>query len=81
MAWYIDGRSVMRADIPAGTRRMSDWRIILNVAMGGNVCGGVLPQDGQVDFVVHELMMLDAPAGGWEQFGREWPQIKEGQTM
>jgi len=81
MAWYIDGRSVMRADIPQGARRMSDWRILLNVAMGGNVCAGQMPQDGQVDFVVHELMMLDAPPGGWEQFGRDWPQMKEGQTM
>lgn len=78
--WYIDGNAVMKADIPPGTRRISDWRIILNVAMGGNVCGGKLPRDGQYDFVVHELKMTDEPMGGWGRFGEEWQKTKEGKA-
>lgn len=71
----------MKADIPPGTRRISDWNIILNVAMGGNVCGGRLPGDGTYDFVVHELKLLDEPIGGWNQFGMDWQNGREGKTM
>ncbi|KAH6712072.1 glycoside hydrolase family 16 protein [Leptodontidium sp. MPI-SDFR-AT-0119] len=79
--WYINGGVVMKADIPPGTRRISDWNIILNVAMGGNVCGGRLPGDGTYDFVVHELKLLDEPIGGWNQFGMDWQNGREGKTM
>ena len=71
----------MKADIPPGTRRISDWNIILNVAMGGNVCGGRLPSDGTYDFVVHELKMSEEPIGGWNQFGMDWQRGREGKTM
>ncbi|KAH6669950.1 glycoside hydrolase family 16 protein [Halenospora varia] len=81
MVWYVDGRAVMKAPIPEGTRRMSDWRVIINVAMGGNVCQGKLPADGTYDFVLRELGTWDAPAGGWEQFGRDFEGTKEGRTM
>ena len=40
MLWLIDGRGVMRAEIPEGTRRLKEWNVVINVAMGGNVCGG-----------------------------------------
>ncbi|KAI6712094.1 hypothetical protein PZA11_007386 [Diplocarpon coronariae] len=79
--WYIDGVPVMKADIPAGTRRMSDWNIILNVAMGGNVCGGTLPSDGIYDFVVHRLNLEEEPIGGWSRFHEDWTRTKEGKTM
>ncbi len=81
MLWYIDGVPAMRAEIPVGIRRMSDWRIIMNVAMGGNVCGGKLPADGWYDFVVHELNMSDEPVGGWGQFAQDWERTKEGKAM
>ncbi|KAM3533185.1 hypothetical protein MY4038_003508 [Beauveria bassiana] len=42
MIWYIDGRPVMKATVPAGTRPLRDMTVLLNVAMGGNVC-----QDGE----------------------------------
>jgi hypothetical protein len=81
LVWYIDGRAVMKASIPEATRRMSDWRVILNVAMGGNVCGGVKPADGVYDFVVHELKMEEGPSAGWGQFGADWERTREGKTM
>ncbi|KAM3498306.1 hypothetical protein MY10362_008362 [Beauveria mimosiformis] len=42
MIWYIDGRPVMKATVPEGTRPLRDMTVLLNVAMGGNVC-----QDGE----------------------------------
>jgi hypothetical protein len=81
LVWYIDGRAVMKAEIPRGTRRISDWRIILNVAMGGNVCGGKLPADGRYDFVVHELKMSGEPVGGWERFESDFETTRGGKTM
>jgi hypothetical protein len=81
LVWYIDGRAAMKASIPGGTRRMSDWRVILNVAMGGNVCGGKLPREGWYDFVVHELKMSEEPVGGWARFGEDWERTREGKTM
>lgn len=81
LVWYIDGRAVMKALMPEGTRRMSDWRIIINLAMGGNVCKGKLPADGAYDFVLRELGIWDAPPGGWEQFGRDFDGTREGKTM
>jgi hypothetical protein len=81
MVWYIDGTPVMKATVPPGTRPMRDYRIILNVAMGGNVCQGRLPSDGTYDFVVHELKMTEEPIGGWGQFGADWERTREGKTM
>lgn len=81
MVWYIDGRPVMRAGIPAGTRRMSDWRIIINVAMGGNVCQGAVPADGVYNLAIHSIRMLDAPQAGWEGFESHWKSTKEGHTL
>lgn len=76
--WYIDGRAVLKTTIPPGTRRMSDWQIIMNVAMGGNVCQGVLPANGHYDLVVHELKLLDQPTGGWDRFEADWQNAPEG---
>lgn len=81
LLWYIDGRAVMRANIPSGTRRISDWQIIINVAMGGNVCQGMAPDDGMYDFVVHEMKLCEEPAGGWDMFEREWKITTEGHGM
>jgi len=76
--WYIDGRAVMKAEIPRGARRISDWQVIINVAMGGNVCQGKTPADGTYDLVVHELKMMDQPSGGWGQFEADWQHAPEG---
>ncbi|KAH8598940.1 concanavalin A-like lectin/glucanase domain-containing protein, partial [Bisporella sp. PMI_857] len=76
--WYIDGRAVMKAEIPQGARRMSDWQVIINVAMGGNVCQGKTPADGHYDLIVHELKLADEPTGGWGQFENDWRSAPEG---
>ncbi|TVY32879.1 Beta-glucanase, partial [Lachnellula occidentalis] len=81
LVWYLDGRPVMKAPISAGMRRLSDWKVIINVAMGGNVCGGRLPVDGTYDFVVRDLGFYDAPVGGWEGFERDFANTREGKTM
>ncbi|KAI1003934.1 hypothetical protein K3495_g4274 [Podosphaera aphanis] len=79
--WYIDAQPVMRACLPEGIRPMRDFRIILNVAMGGNVCQGALPDEGVYDFVVHELKMEDGPPGGWVKFAQDWNNTSDGKTM
>jgi len=79
--WYIDGKSVMKAQKPAGTRRFEDWRIILNVAIGGDVCQGKIPTDGTYDMIVHELKMCLGPEGRWQRFERDWVKTKEGHAM
>lgn len=71
----------MKANIPPGTRRMSDWNIIMNVAMGGNVCGGQLPADGSYDFVVQDLVMAEEPPGGWSGFETAYTKTGEGKTL
>lgn len=73
MIWYIDGRPVMKAPIPEGTRPMRDMTILLNVAMGGSVCGGKTPADGYYDMVVSTLFMGSEPEyGGWGRFENDW---------
>lgn len=73
LLWYIDGRPVMKAEIPEGTRPMRDMTVLLNVAMGGNVCQGKTPADGSYDYVVHTLLMADElEGGGWDRFHRDW---------
>jgi len=43
LVWYVDGRAVMKSVWPEGTRRLEDLQVLINVALGGNVCGGVRP--------------------------------------
>lgn len=81
MIWYIDGRPVMKGNIPQGTRRMEDYRILINIAMGGNVCAGKLPKDGYYDLVVSDMKMCEEPLGGWGEFERAWGFTAEGKTM
>jgi hypothetical protein len=78
LVWYVDGKAVMKAKIPSGTRRLEEWQFILNIAMGGNVCGGKVPEDGAYQMVVHELQMLEEPVGGWQAFERDWNTAPEG---
>ncbi|PHH84117.1 hypothetical protein CDD83_2445 [Cordyceps sp. RAO-2017] len=73
MLWYIDGRPVMKAPIPEGTRPIRDMTVLLNVAMGGNVCGGKTPADGSYDMVVSTLFLAtELEDGGWDRFERDW---------
>ncbi|RMZ85392.1 hypothetical protein DV737_g731, partial [Chaetothyriales sp. CBS 132003] len=65
LVWWIDGRPIMKAPIPDGQRPMRDFQVLVNIAMGGNVCQGQRPRDGTYDFVVHEVIMSDEPEGGW----------------
>ncbi|KAJ4299254.1 hypothetical protein N0V90_004498 [Kalmusia sp. IMI 367209] len=81
MIWYIDGRPVQKANIPQGIRRMEEFRLLINIAMGGTVCGGKLPKDGYYDLVVSDLKMCEEPAGGWAQFERDWGSAPEGKPM
>ncbi|KAF2249784.1 glycoside hydrolase family 16 protein [Trematosphaeria pertusa] len=81
MIWYIDGKPVMKANIPKGTRRMEEFRLLINVAMGGDVCAGKLPKDGYYDLIVSDLKMCEEPAGGWNEFERAWSSTPEGKPM
>ncbi|KAJ9664679.1 hypothetical protein H2198_000025 [Neophaeococcomyces mojaviensis] len=79
MIWYIDGRPVMKAPIPPGTRPMRDFTILFNIAMGGNVCAGQIPRDGAYDMVVHYVALSGEPEnGGWGRFEGEWQHTPDG---
>lgn len=81
MIWYIDGRPVMKAQIPSGTRPLREFTILLNVAMGGNVCAGQIPKDGGYDLVVHWLAMLgELDSGGWQRFEADWGYAPDGKV-
>lgn len=70
--WYIDGRPVMKGHVPPETRPLGDFTILLNIAMGGNVCGGKVPADGSYDMSVHALYMADTlEFGGWGRFDED----------
>ncbi|KAI0597287.1 glycoside hydrolase family 16 protein [Biscogniauxia sp. FL1348] len=81
LMWYVDGRPVMKNLMPPGTRPIEDWVVLLNVAMGGNVCQGKVPQDGAYDLVVHGLQMSDAVDGGWGRFDSDWQHCVDGAVM
>ena len=78
LVWYVDWKPVMKADIPLGTRRMSNYSIIFNIAMGGNVIQNVTPVDGVYELVVHSLELYEAPPGGWGQFNNDYHTAAEG---
>ncbi|KAI1607929.1 glucan endo-1,3-beta-D-glucosidase [Exophiala viscosa] len=82
LVWWIDGKAVMKAPMPAETRRMADFVVLLNIAMGGNVCQGQMPREGAYDFVVHEMKMLEEPEnGGWPKFEKDWRKVREGDRI
>ncbi|KAI1197211.1 glycoside hydrolase family 16 protein [Nemania serpens] len=81
LMWYIDGRPVMKNLMPSGTRPIEDWSILLNIAMGGNVCQGKTPRDGAYDMVVHNLQMSESPDGGWARFDHDWQHCVDGAVM
>jgi hypothetical protein len=81
MIWFIDAQPVMKAEIPPGLRRIRDWNVVINVAMGGNVCQGQAPVEGSWDLVVHELRMSGEPDGGWGRVEGAWRDCREGGTM
>jgi beta-glucanase (GH16 family) len=79
--WWIDGRPVMKWHIPEGFRPMREWTVLLNIAMGGNVCQGKTPPQGQFEMVVHEMRMSGECDGGWGRFEQSWWQAPEGNRM
>ncbi|KXJ87902.1 concanavalin A-like lectin/glucanase domain-containing protein [Microdochium bolleyi] len=80
--WYVDGRPVMKNLMPEGTRNIADWCIIMNVAMGGNVCQGKVPRAGHYDMVVHEVRLREEPEnGGWGKFEQDWYHCPDGAIM
>ena len=81
MVWFIDGRAVMKAGIPAGVRRLREWTVVVNVAMGGNVCAGVRPGEGCWEMVVHEVRLSGECDGGWGRFEGAWREAPEGRKM
>jgi len=74
--WFIDGRPTMRAVLPDTCRPFSEYNIILNIAMGGNVMNGERPDPGEYFMVVHSLGVWDAP-----NFEGAWALATEGRTM
>ncbi|KAK7757359.1 hypothetical protein SLS62_000371 [Diatrype stigma] len=81
LMWYVDGRPVMRNWMPEGARPIGDFCVLLNVAMGGNVCQGKVPREGVYDLVVHDLHMSEAPEGGWGRFEADWQRCPDGAVM
>jgi beta-glucanase (GH16 family) len=79
--WYIDGRAVMKSSKPSGIRRFEEYRILLNVAIGGDVCKGAVPRDGTYEMTVHDLKMCEAPQGGWERFDEDWKRARAGKPL
>lgn len=57
---------------------MKDFRILLNIAVGGTLNKGTLPADGTYEMAVRELEMWDAPEGGWTAFEKDWRRAPEG---
>ncbi|KAM3513233.1 hypothetical protein MY11210_003099 [Beauveria gryllotalpidicola] len=83
MIWYIDGTPVMKATVPGGTRPLRDMTVLLNVAMGGDVCQGKVPREGAYDMVVYAMSMAhEMENGGWGRFEYDWghPAVREGDT-
>jgi hypothetical protein len=81
MVWYVDDRPVMKATRPPGTRRMEDWRVLLNIAMAGTVCNGVRPENGNYDMVVSKLTMSEEAPGGWVRFDEDHKMSAPGRTL
>lgn len=81
LLWYLDGRPVMRAAIPAGIRRIAEFQVKLNVAAGGDVVQGRRPADGVYDMVVHEVGLFESPPGGWDAFRRDFGSAPEGKSQ
>lgn len=81
LIWLIDGRPVMKNLMPAGTRRIEDWCILLNIAMGGNVCQGKQPREGTYDLVVHGLQLSEELEGGQGRFENDWHNCPDGAVM
>lgn len=80
LIWWIDGRPVMKAKIPQGSRPMRDFTILFNVAIGGNVCQGHIPRDGAYDMVVHYCALSHEPEGGWGRFEEGWMRAPDGKV-
>ncbi|KAJ9123609.1 hypothetical protein QFC24_003825 [Naganishia onofrii] len=79
LIWYINDVAVMRAAKPVGTRPMKDFRILLNIAVGGTLNKGRLPEDGVYEMAVRDMEVWDAPPrGGWVGFERDWKRTQEG---
>jgi beta-glucanase (GH16 family) len=78
LVWWVDGRPVMRARIPEGTRPLRDWCVLLNVAMGGNVCQGRIPDPGAYEMAVSRMWVAEAPEEGWGVFEQGWNTAPEG---
>ena len=81
MMWWIDGNPVMKAEIPPGLRRMRDWCVIINIAMGGNVNQGRAPNEGSWDMVIHEVRLNETPDGGWQRMDGAWGHTPDGHGM
>lgn len=83
LLWFTDGCPTMRATVPAGTRSMRDFQVIMNIAVGGNVQPGKLPPfPSEHDLEIQDLAMTDEPPGGWgKPFDDAWAAAKDGNTM
>ncbi|ATY63039.1 Concanavalin A-like lectin glucanase [Cordyceps militaris] len=83
LAWDQPGARRGRDACCEGTRPLRDMTVLLNVAMGGDVCKGKTPRDGAYDLVVFALWMAhEMEGGGWGRFEYDWghPAVTEGNT-
>lgn len=81
LMWYIADRPVMQASIPQGTRRMADFQIKLNIALGGTVNSGQRPSNGVYEMEVHEVGLYEAPPGGWAEFESQLRRTPQGHPV
>ena len=83
MVWWIDGKVVMKTGLARGTlgRRLSDFQIVVNIAMGGNVCGGQAPREGVYEMRVAEIKIARECEGGWGRFETDFQRGREGKGM
>lgn len=82
LLWFLDGKPTMKAAIPKLTRSLTEFQIVLNVAMGGNVMNGSVPSmPSSHDMIISDLAMYREPPCGWSEFNSTWEIAKEGNTM
>lgn len=83
MLWWVDGQVVMKTGLKSGTlgRRLSEFQVVINVAMGGNVCGGQSPGEGVYEMRVAEIRIAGECEGGWGRFENDFKRAREGKGM
>lgn len=82
LIWFFDGKPTMRAKVPKGIRPFSQFQIMLNIAIGGNVMQNAKPQAPSThQMYVRDLKICHSPPMGCSFFDEAWKQACDGNTM